>query len=121
MAVRFDKPWQVLSAASLRRVAGHLGVYQLGSDDGEILYIGVANALSRFGLAGELERALADPPAGATRFRIEVTMSYHSRHAELLSAFQHDHGRLPVANGDSDRRRLGRLRPHGDPPPRSGG
>ncbi len=113
MAVRLGKPWVRLSMANLQGIAAHLGVYQLGDDQGEILYIGVADARTRFGLRGELAQALADPPAGATRFRIEVTMSYRTRFAELLSVFLHDHGRLPVANNDSDRRVCGRLRPDG--------
>lgn len=115
MAVRLDKEWRDLAAAEVARVAGHLGVYQLGDRAGNILRIGVADARTRFGLRGELERALADPPPGAARFRVEVTMSYRSRHAELLAAFVHDHGRLPPANEDADPRSLGRLRPGAAP------
>lgn len=115
MAVRLNKPWKNLTADNLKRVASHLGVYQLANADDEIVYIGVADARTKFGLKGELAKALDGPPAGATKFRIEINMSYRTRHAELLQAFQHDFGRLPEANTDIDPRRLGRLRPGGGP------
>ena len=115
MTVRLDKPWQVLTPKNLALIAGHLGVYQLANDAGEILYIGVADARTRFGLKGELAKAIDAPPVGVTRFRVEVNMSYRTRHAELLQAFQHDYGRLPEANRDIDPRMLGRLRPGGRP------
>ena len=115
MPVCMDKPWVPLNEESLATIASHLGVYQLANDAGEILYIGVADARTRFGLKGELAKAMDAPLAGATRFRVEVNMSYRTRHAELLQAFQHDYGRLPEANTDIDPRMLGRLRPGGGP------
>ena len=48
-----------------------------------------------------------------TQFRVEANMAYRTRHMELLQAYQHDHGALPVANTDIDPRMLGRLRPAG--------
>lgn len=115
MAVRLDKPWRDLTAANLGRVTGHLGVYQLANEAGEILYIGVAGGRTKFGLKGEIAKALDSPPAGVTKFRFEVNMAYRTRHAELLEAFVHDYGGLPVANTDIDPRMLGRLRPGGGP------
>lgn len=111
MAVRLDKPWVPLTAGNIGLVAGHLGVYQLGNDAGEIVYIGVAGGRSLFGLKGELTAALENPPAGATQFRVEVNMAYRTRHFELLQAYWSDHDALPVANTDVDTRSLGRLRP----------
>ena len=113
MAVRMDKPWEPLNEDSLKTVASHLGVYQLANDAGEIVYIGVADARTLFGLKGELQKAIADTTAGASQFRVEVNMAYRTRHAELLEAYQHDHGVLPVGNTDIDPRMLGRLRPAG--------
>lgn len=113
MPVRMDKPWAPLDTASLATVAAHLGVYQLANNKGEIVYIGVADARTLFGIKGELRKAVADPPASATQFRYEVNMAYRTRHAELLQAFIHDHGVLPVGNTDIDPRMLGRLRPAG--------
>lgn len=113
MPVRMDKPWAPLNEESLRTIAAHLGVYQLADDAGEIVYIGVADARTLFGLKGELRKAIADPPAGASQFRVEVNMAYRTRHAELLQAYQHDHGSLPAGNTDIDTRMLGRLRPAG--------
>ena len=113
MPVRLDKPWQPLNEEAISLIAGHLGVYQLADASEEIVYIGVADARSLFGLKGELKKAMAGPPAGATQFRAEVNMAYRTRHAELLQAYMHDHGELPVANTDVDPRMLGRLRPAG--------
>lgn len=110
MAVRLDKAWIPLNAEQVARVAGHLGVYQLADSTGEIVYIGVAGGRSAFGLQGALSEALHSPPAGATQFRYEVNMAYHTRHLELLQAYLHDHGCLPVANLDVDASSLGRLR-----------
>jgi hypothetical protein len=115
MAVRLDKPWKDLTEDNLGRVTGHLGVFQLANDAGEILYIGVAGGRTRFGLKGEIARALETPPAGVTKFRFEVNMSYRTRHAELLEAYVHDFGGLPIANTDINPRMLGRLRPGGGP------
>ena len=113
MAVRMTKPWMPLNENGIATVAAHLGVYQLANAKGEIVYIGVAGGRCNFGLKGELRKAIASPPAGATQYRVEVNMMYHSRHKELLSAYRHDHGQLPVANTDVDERLLGRLRPAG--------
>ena len=110
MAVRLDKPWMALTAENIARLTGHLGVYQLANPAGEIVYIGVAGGRSPFGLKGELTIQLQAPPAGATLFRYEVNMAYHTRYIELLQAYHYDHGCLPVGNVGIDARRLGRLR-----------
>ncbi len=110
MPVRLDKPWVPLTADNVARVTGHLGVYQLADDAGEIVYIGMAGGNSRFGLKGALTEMLQSPPAGATQFRYEVNMAYRTRYIELLQAYHYDHGRLPAGNVDVDERRLGRLR-----------
>ena len=121
MPVRLDGSWQALDAPTCAGVAGHLGVYQLGDSEGTVLYIGAAGAGTRFGLRGELLRHCGEPPGGATRFRIEVTHSYHSRYMELVQAHLHDHGRMPAAQGDLDRARFGTLRPGGGPEPMPAG
>ncbi len=113
MPVRMDKPWEPLNENSLKTVASHLGVYQLANEAGDIVYIGVADARTLFGLKGELRNAIASPPAGASQFRVEINMAYRTRHAELLQAYKHDHGELPIGNTDIDERMLGRLRPAG--------
>jgi hypothetical protein len=110
MAVRLDKPWIPLTEEHVAGLAGHLGVYQLANRAGEIVYIGVAGGRSPFGLKGALAEALHFPPAGATQFRYEVNMAYHTRYLELLQAFRSDHGHLPVGNVDIDESSLGRLR-----------
>ena len=109
MPVRLDKPWIPLTPEDIAQLPGHLGVYQLADAVGEIVYIGVVGGRSLFGLKGALTEALDAPPAGATQFRCEVTMAYHTRYLELLQAYRYDHGRLPVGNVDVDERNLGRL------------
>ena len=70
----------------------------------------MAGGRSLFGLKGELQKALSDPPADAVQFRIEVNMAYLTRHRELLQVYISDYGQLPVANTDVDRHTLGRIR-----------
>jgi hypothetical protein len=111
MAVRLTKPWTPLTPETVRRLPGQLGVYELADPAGATVRIGMAGGRSLFGLKGEIERALADPPAGADRFRFEVTASYRTRWLELMMAFRHDHGRLPAGNPASDAHGLGRLSP----------
>jgi hypothetical protein len=106
-----DKSWIPLNTENVAKLAAHLGVYQLANDGGEIVYIGMAGGRSLFGLKGELKKAAAEPPAGATQFRYEVNMSYRTRRRELLQAYISDHGALPAANSDTDENNLGRIRP----------
>ena len=110
MAVRMTKSWRPLTALEVDGLAGHLGVFQLGNDNGDIVQIGCADARTRFGLREMLRAALAEPPHGATCFRIESTMAYRIRYTELLQAYWHDHATLPPGN-DDDPDHLGRLRP----------
>ena len=113
MAVRLSKAWVSLDSEHVGQLGGQLGVYQLGNEEGEILYIGVAGGHSKFGLRGELTGQLAAKLAKATCFRVEVNMAYRTRHLELLQAFMHDHGRLPLHNCDIDPASLGQIRPGG--------
>ena len=111
MGIRLDKPWAALDAATVRRLPGQLGVYQIAEADGSIVYIGFAGGRSLFGLRSELERWLRDRAGKPTQFRYEVNMQYTSRHQELLMLHVADHGRLPPANNDIDQKKLGRLSP----------
>ncbi len=110
MAVRLNKPWIPLTEQHVAPLTGHLGVYQLADSSGEIVYIGVAGGRSLFGLKGVIAAALQAPPVGAKQFRYEVNMAYRTRYVELLQAYHHDYGRLPVGNSDIDVTSLGRLR-----------
>ena len=111
MAVRLDKEWIPLTAENVANLNAHLGVYELANDRGEILYIGMAGGRTLFGLKGELEKALDNPPADATQYRVEVNMAYRTRHLELLQTYLSDFGCLPAANTDIDQDSLGRVRP----------
>jgi hypothetical protein len=111
MAIRMSKPWIALTADAVSALPGQLGVYQLADEHERIVYIGFAGGLSLFGLRGELERALAERPCSAARFRYEVNQQYTSRYLELLMLHVADHGTLPLANRASPPPRLGRLSP----------
>ena len=113
MPVRIVKPWIQLDESNLKSIAAHLGVYQLANDSNQIVYIGVADATTRFGLKGEIERFLKKPNFGATRFRLEVNMAYRTRYSELLQTFYFDYKRLPIGNVRLDPSSLGNLRPGG--------
>ena len=109
MSIRLDKPWIEFSKQSIDKVTGHLGVYQIANAGKEIIYIGVAGARSRFGLRGELQKWLELDDIATSFFRLEVTMAYKTRHAELLQIFLHDFKRLPLANKNLNVKSMGRL------------
>ena len=111
MAIRMEKPWIELTPAAVKALPGQLGVYQLADAAGQVVQIGFAGGRSLFGLRSELERALRERPANATRFRYEVNQQYTSRYQELLMLHVADHGRLPIVNQADPPARLGRLSP----------
>jgi len=105
MALRLVKPWRARGEVS--GVPGQLGVFQLGNGEGEVIYIGVADARSLFGLRSAIADAFTRVPEGC-RFRFESTSAYHTRYRELLMLHVADHGALPPANPPMQ---LGRLHP----------
>lgn len=111
MSIRMTKQWIELTADAVQRLPGQLGVYQLANAEGEVVYIGFAGGRSLFGLRSELERALADRPSNAARFRCEVNQQYTTRYQELLMLHVADHGALPIVNRGDPPARLGRLSP----------
>ena len=111
MAVRMTKPWLPLTTSGIERLAAHMGVYQLGDAQGKVLYIGVADGRSRFGLRGELEGVVARPLVNAVQYRSEVTTAYATRWQELLMVHVADFGALPIHNPARDGNNLGRLSP----------
>ncbi|MFP6807231.1 MAG: hypothetical protein VB957_08620 [Pseudomonadales bacterium] len=114
MPVRLNKPWLPLNPESLHLVKGQLGVFELGSDDDGVTFIGCADARSLFGLKGELQNHLDQihlDKKNATHFRIEITSAYQTRYRELLMVHYADHGSYPRDNDESELPRLGRLSP----------
>ena len=109
MTIRLEKVWVPLTAENLKSVKGQLGVYQLGSDDSGITFIGCADARTLFGLKGELQ-AILDRGV-ETCFRMEITSAYQTRYRELLMVFYADHQAYPRDNDESVLPRLGRLSP----------
>lgn len=75
-----QNPWVVREQLQL---AGHMGVFELADAEQRSLFIGFAGGRSRFGLRGEVAKALdAHPYARFCRY--EVTTAYHTRYRELL-------------------------------------
>lgn len=109
MPIRLEKPWSPLTEEIVRLLPAQLGVYQLASSDGEIIYIGYAGARSLFGLRGELLARLGQ----ATSFRVEVTASYLTRYRELLMLHHADNSCYPADNTGDEVRGLGHLSPAG--------
>lgn len=109
MQVRMNKAWMPLTAESVKRLSGQLGVYQIQDPSGRIIFIGYAGGRSLFGLRGELQRELANRAEGHS-FRYEVTMQYWTRYKELLMVHAADLGQLPLENSNA-LAPLGRLHP----------
>ena len=112
MAVRMTKSWTPLEPTAVKKLTGQLGVYQLADAKGDVVFIGFAGGRSLFGLRGEVEKALVEPPAGATQFRVEVNQQYTTRYQELLMVHVHDNGDVPAGNKGKPLPRLGRLSPN---------
>jgi hypothetical protein len=111
MAIRMTKPWVALTPENVRKLPGQLGVFQLADEAGTIVYIGFAGGRSLFGVRSEVEKALAERPAGATQFRVEINQQYTTRYQELLMVHVYDHGSVPRGNVGQPLPRLGRLSP----------
>jgi hypothetical protein len=111
MAIRMTKAWMPLTAANARKLPGQLGVYQLANAAGQVVFIGFAGGRSLFGVRGEIEKAITEPPAGATQFRVEINQQYTTRYLELLMLHVHDHGAVPAGNVGKPLPRLGKLSP----------
>lgn len=110
MPLRIEKGWISFTPESIAVVGGQLGVFQLGSSDEEIVFIGMAGGRSLFGLRGELTSMLTT--SDARLFRYEVNTAYLTRYRELLMVHLADFGYLPRENKDEDAIGLGRLSPY---------
>ncbi len=111
MAIRMTKSWVALTAENVRALPGQLGVFQLANAAGEVVFIGFGGGRALFGIRSELDKAVADPPAGATQFRVEINQQYTTRYQELLMLHVHDHGAVPAGNVGKPLPTLGRLSP----------
>lgn len=111
MSIRMTKPWVPLTPENVKRLPGQLGVFQLADATGTVVFIGMAGGRSLFGVRSEIEKSLADLPAGATQFRVEINQQYMTRYQELLMLHVHDHGSVPSGNVGKPLPRLGRLSP----------
>lgn len=113
-----EKPWQAWRPGREheRAISNTLGVYEIGDEHGDVIYIGFAGGRSLFGLRGELKAHFEGTANVVTAergrlFRYEVTMQYMSRFRDLLQRYYAEHGRLPPGNEQpgEDIPTLGRL------------
>ena len=112
MAIEMTKAWRPFDKVEVGKLSGQTGVFELADGDGNVLYIGMAGAKTRFGLRGELEAELSKP-GEATRFRVEVNTMYMTRYEELMMAYAASHGGLPPVNMARGKARMkGRISPH---------
>ncbi len=102
------KPWRKIAPDAFDALPGQLGVFEFADDGEQVVYIGCADARSRFGLRSAMADALIRCPA-ARGFRIEVTTAYRSRFLELLMAYRAERGAIPIYNDAVPG--LGRLSP----------
>lgn len=99
------KPWTSFDPSQLRRLPAALGVYELGDEEGNVIYIGCAGGRDAFGLRGRIahhfDPAQESNPVIQERarlYRYEVNSSYMTRWSELLTLYREEHGRLPEGN-----------------------
>ena len=99
-----NKPWSRYTPGNERSLPGYLGVYELGDNEGQVIYIGYAGGRSPFGLRGVLTGHFgpAEPNPvireRAAAFRYEVNQMYFTRWRELLLRYREAHGRAPEGN-----------------------
>ena len=112
MSLRLDKPWTELVGLDPAELPAQLGVFQLGDQAGEVLYIGYAGGKETFGLRTAIVAEQGRIGAAATHVRWELTHGYLSRWEELMMVHQFDHGAAPAASRP-EAIPVGRLKPGG--------
>ena len=116
-----DKAWQTFDPGAAKDIPPVTGVYELGDEEGNVLYIGYAGGREPFGIRGRIERHFSGEEANpvirerACRYRYEVNAQYLTRHIERLTRHRDEHGRLPEGNEAPGEivPRLGRFGPAG--------
>ena len=99
-----SKRWSSYEPGHDRELPGNLGVYELGDEAGEVLYIGYAGGRSLLGLRGVLADHFSEREPNALirerarSFRYEINQMYLTRWIDLLTRYRDAHGRLPPAN-----------------------
>ncbi len=99
-----SKPWTSYEPGNDRALPGNLGVYEIGDEAGDVIYIGYAGGRSLFGLREMIPARFAESelnPAlrGRARlYRYEVNQMYMTRWVDLLTRYRDEHGRTPEGN-----------------------
>lgn len=96
-----NKPWTEASDATLKRLPGALGVFELRSSSGEISFIGFAGGRCRYGLRSAITESIQQLGAAGNRpdgFRYEVNQMYLTRYIEVLEKYIQSAGDIPPGN-----------------------
>lgn len=97
MANEMAGVWRPFDRFEVGRVPAQPGVFELATETGEVVFIGMAGPKTRLGLRGAIEKELTRP-GEARRFRYEAARMFMPRHEELLRAYAIAHGTLPPLN-----------------------
>lgn len=103
-----NKSWESFDPSRLKQISGSNGVYELGDEAGNVIYIGYAGSRALFGLRGKLADHFSERETNpvireqARRFRYEVNAMYYSRWVDLLMRYKEDYEELPPGNRASD-------------------
>lgn len=103
-----QKPWQALSQA---QTPAKMGVFELGDETGDVLFVSYAGGRSTHGLQGAVATA-SQVCQQATQLRFEVTTAYLSRYRELMMWHVARSGVAPETDKNDS---YGRLSPGGTP------
>ena len=117
-----SKAWETFDPAATKAIPPVTGVYEIGDEKGNVVYIGYAGGREPFGIRGCIERHFSgeDPNPvvreRGRRYRYEVNAQYLTRHIELLTRHRGEHGGLPEGNEAPGETvpRLGRFGPTGN-------
>jgi len=114
-----NKPWIPWDPTiDFRKLPGAMGIYEIGNEAGDVLYIGKAGGRSPFGIRGELFRTFASPAEMEDKnwthpqmgqkwpatdesvhfYRYEVNHQYYGRWVEALLAHHAEFSQLPPGN-----------------------
>jgi excinuclease UvrABC nuclease subunit len=94
-----------LSRGGLAEVPDGPGVYELGDEGGNVVYIGSSGQDGT--LFSRIARHLSEDETNACirgrarRFRFEETDDYIRRELDLLAAYQQEHSRRPICNEEA--------------------
>ncbi|MGI9611497.1 MAG: DUF7508 domain-containing protein [Acidimicrobiales bacterium] len=95
MSLRLDKQWIDLDGLHAEEMPAQLGVFEVGDENGDVIYIGYAGGNKIFGLRTAITEELERLGSTARMIRWELTQGYLSRWEELMMVHRFDNGSPP--------------------------